>query len=62
MNNITNNTEIPLGFSMALARNLKAMEYFSSLSEAKQQAIIAGTHQIHSKREMQAYVDRLSEQ
>ena len=59
MNNIINNTELPLGFSIALARNLKAMEHFSRLSEEEQQAIVAGTHQIHSKREMQAYVDSL---
>lgn len=62
MQNYANGPEIPMGFGMALAENMPAMEYFSSLSHEKQQAVIAHTHQIRSKREMQAYVRSLVEQ
>ena len=52
-------TEIPIGFSMALATNPDAMQVFSSLSEYKKQQIIQGTHLIKSKAEMQQYVNDL---
>ena len=51
--------ELPLGFSMALAQHPEAMARFAALTEAEQQAIISGTHSVHSKQEMQAYVERL---
>ena len=52
-------SEMPVGFAMALAMNPKAMQTFSSLSEDRQQAIIEGTHSIKSKEEMHRYVDAL---
>lgn len=51
--------ELPMGFGMALAQHPEAMARFSALSEAEQQAIVEGTHAVHSKREMQAYVEQL---
>ncbi|PKM62562.1 MAG: hypothetical protein CVU97_04725 [Firmicutes bacterium HGW-Firmicutes-21] len=60
-NNYANGSGIPLGFGMALAKNNKAMDYFSSLTESERQAIIAGTHSINSKNEMQAFVQKLAE-
>lgn len=51
--------ELPLGFGMALAQHPEAMQRFAALSEAEQQAIIDGTHQVRSREEMQAYVERL---
>ena len=44
--------EIPIGFGM----NPEAMKKFSDLPEAKQKAIINGTHNVNSKSEMQQYV------
>ena len=41
---------------------MPAMEYFASLSHEQQQAVITHTHQIRSKKEMQAYVRSLVEQ
>ena len=41
-----------MGLGMALAQNTEAMAYF----------VIDGTHDIHSKQEMRAYVERLSQQ
>ena len=60
-NNFVNGDGIPMGFGMALAQNEKAMEYFSSLSSEEKQSVIARTHNINSKEEMQAYVQKLTE-
>ena len=59
MNNIINNSNIPMGFSMALSKNLDAMNYFSSISHDKQKQIIDGTHNIRSKQEMNEYVKNI---
>ncbi len=48
---------IPMGLGMALAQNMEAMNYFSSLSEAEQRSIVDRTAAIRSKKEMQAFVD-----
>lgn len=51
--------EIPMGFGMALAQNYEAMQKFAMMSENKKQAVINGTHSIHSKEEMKQYVDKM---
>lgn len=51
--------ELPLGLGMALAQRPEAMERFAALPEAQRQAVIDGAHHVRSKREMQAYVERL---
>ena len=61
MENFANGTGIPMGLGMALAKNVKAMSYFSSLPEEVRNRIISHTHTIQSKEEMQAYVDSLVE-
>ncbi|MEG2597468.1 MAG: hypothetical protein RR977_03485 [Oscillospiraceae bacterium] len=57
--NLVDGISMPLGLGMALAQNGKAMDYFASLSDGKQQQIIAHTHQIVSKQEMRQYVDQM---
>ena len=57
--NLANGPEIPMGLGMALAKNLDAMNSFSNLPAEEQQQIIAHTHEIRSRKEMQAYVDHL---
>jgi len=52
-------TEIPMGLGMALAQNLRAMDYFTHLPTAQQEQIIDRTHAITSKSEMRQYVDSL---
>lgn len=49
-----------MGFGMALAKNTDAMAVFSNLSKAQQQNIIEQTHSISSKREMQEFVNGLT--
>ncbi len=51
--------EMPVGFAMALAMNPEAMQKFGALSEEQKQAIIAGTHTVKSRDEMQRYVDAI---
>lgn len=51
--------EMPIGFGMALAMNPEAMQKFASLSEAKKQRIINGTHTVSSKSEMRQYVENI---
>lgn len=59
LNNNKSNTDIPLGLGMALAQNVNAMNYFSSLSKERQNDIINQAHRVNSKREMKALVSSL---
>lgn len=52
--------ELPLGLGMALAQHPDALEHFAALPEAEQRAIIGQAHQVQSKQEMQALVERLA--
>jgi len=51
---------LPLGFGMALAQNVEAMQCFTALPKQEQDEIIDHTRQIESKKEMQAYVQSLT--
>ena len=53
------NHQMPVGLGMALAQRPEAMEKFATLSEAKKQEIINGTHSVSSKEEMRQYVDKI---
>lgn len=53
-------SSIPMGLGMALAQNTKALDKFSSMTQAQKQSIIAGTHAIQSKQEMRSYVDKIA--
>lgn len=52
-------SELPLGFSMALAKNPEALQAFSNLSDDEKRSVIDGTHNVQTKREMQEYVNNL---
>ena len=54
--------ELPEGFAMALAANVKALEIFSGMSDEEKLRIIDGTHAIGSRDDMQAYVAHLAAQ
>ncbi len=54
------NTELPLGFGMALAQNEAAMRQFERMSETEKQAILHQAHNVHSKAEMRRLVSGLS--
>lgn len=52
--------DLPLGFGLALAQNTKALDSFSKMTEQQKKDVINKTHSIHSKQEMQAFVDSLN--
>ncbi len=52
-------SEMPVGFAMALAMNPDAMQKFATLSEEQKREIIDGTHSVKSRDEMHRYVDSL---
>lgn len=52
-------SDLPMGFGMALAQDVDAMEHFASLSPDAQRRVVDGTHAIRSKPEMQSYVRSL---
>ena len=49
-------TELPLGFGMALAQNEAAMQAFEAMTETQKQAVLHRAHAVGSKREMQQLV------
>lgn len=51
------NQEIPIGFSMALAKDTKAMNAFSTMSESQRHNVIERAKNIKSKQEMEHYVN-----
>ena len=51
------NHEIPIGFSMALAKDTRAMNAFSSMSESQRHNVIEAAKNIKSKQEMEQYVN-----
>ena len=52
-------TELPLGLSMALAKDPIAMNYFNGLSPEEQKAFVERTRELQSARQMQDYVAQL---
>lgn len=59
--NSYNMNGMPTGFGMALMQNAPALERFSAMSKAEQEAIINGTHNIKSRLQMQEYVNSIGE-
>ena len=53
-------SELPLGFAMALAMNEPAMKNFESLSPEEKAVLVRRTHGVKSREEMRQFVDRLA--
>lgn len=51
--------EVPMGFSMAIAKNMDAFKKFALLPEDKRKEIIDRTKYISSQQEMNMYVQDL---
>ena len=54
--NLLASDEVPMGLSMALAKNLEAMNAFTALPPEGKAAVIEKTHSVHSKKEMEQLV------
>ena len=57
---IINDDAVPLGFGMALAQNLTAMNRYSSLTEAEKEDLLNRARDAKNKKDMSALVDELS--
>jgi hypothetical protein len=55
------NTDLPLGFGMALAQHPDAMKKFADMSDSEQAQILSQIHNINSKEEMQQFVSNLAQ-
>lgn len=59
--NIGQGGDMPIGFGLSLAANAKAMEAFSNMSDAMKTAAVEKSRQMHSREEMESYVNSLGE-
>ena len=50
---------VPLGFGLALAMNQNAFNNYSKLTEAEKEKILAESHNVKSKEEMQEIINSL---
>lgn len=57
---MTDKTDLPLGFGMALAQHPDAMQRFANMSEAQKSEVLSQVHNIKSKQEMQTFVATLT--
>lgn len=49
--------ELPIGFSMELAKHLEILNKFSNLSDSEQKTVIENARQMKTKEDMQNYVE-----
>jgi folylpolyglutamate synthase/dihydropteroate synthase len=59
MSNSFRKGEVPLGFGMALARNIEALNRFALMTEAERRSVIDGAHNVRSRGEMRDYVNNI---
>lgn len=57
---ISNFKDIPLGLSMALAQNAKAMQTFAAMSEKERAAFLERVRTAQSKSQMQQFTNELA--
>lgn len=50
---------LPIGFGMSLAMNQSALDNYSKLTEAEKEEIIAKSHNVKSKSEMDQIIESL---
>lgn len=59
--NIGQGGDMPIGFGLSLAANAKSMEAFANMTDAEKQATVEKSRQMHSREDMERYVDSLGE-
>ena len=59
--NIGQGGDMPLGFGLSLAANSKSMAAFSRMSSEEKKAAVEKSRQMHSKAEMERFVNSLGE-
>lgn len=58
---LLSNQEIPIGFSMALAKDTNAMNAFSSMPKEQRTQVVEQSRNIHSKDEMEQFVNSFAQ-
>ena len=59
--NIGEGGDMPIGFGLSLAANAKSMEAFANMSDAEKEATVERSRQMHTRVDMEKFVDSLSE-
>lgn len=59
MKNMFGDGEMPLGFGMALTKDLGALNRFSAMSPQERKRIMDGSRSVRSKEEMEEYVSNI---
>ena len=53
--------KVPIGFGLALSANTAAMNRYARMTDAEKQAAVEKSRQMHSRVDMERYVDGLGE-
>lgn len=56
---MTDNRELPIGFTMELAMHTDALNRFSALPDSEKEAVIDGAREVRSRDEMRSYVESI---
>lgn len=56
---MTDNRELPIGFTMELAQHTDVLNRFSALPDSEKENVINGARQIRSRSEMRHYVEAM---
>ena len=59
--NIGEGGEMPIGFGLSLAANARSMEAFAKMSDAQKEATVEKSRQMHTKADMEKFVNSLGE-
>ena len=59
--NIGEGGDMPIGFGLSLASNAKSMEAFANMSDAEKEATVEKSRQMHTRVDMEKFVDSLSD-
>ncbi len=60
--NIGQGGDMPIGFGLSLAANTKSMEAFANMSDAQKAATVEKSRQMHSRADMERFVNSLGEE
>ncbi len=51
--------DMPIGFGLSLATNTRSMEAFARMSDSQKEAVVERSRQMHTKADMERFVNSL---
>ena len=60
--NIGQGGDMPIGFGLSLAANVKSMEAFSNMSDVDKTAIVEKSRQMQTRADMERFVNSLADE